>query len=381
MVPYVVQNHGGIKIGIIGLTTTSTYTSAHPKITQDFDFWNFETSVRKYYDDVITAGADIVIVLAHEVPSTLISLASAVADLDIDVFLGGHGGGPIVTSVGDSLIAMAGHYATQYVKIILSVDTISKTVVEKEGTLHNNIEGEVTPDSEVQLVVDYWVNLINVDEVISYTSEYIYDYYPESAIGNLVTDGFLYQFDYINFGVTNRGGGFRDDFRTGDITLGDIVSVIPFENNLLEFLITGAQLLEMIEDHHGYYCYSGIRYTYSYNPTFHITAIKVHNIVSDAYEDIILTNMYSGIMSDYSWWVNHKDDFATIDLGVHYRDPVIAYFRTLDDLSLYTLDGRIAESDEGPLVSEFSQITIFILGTFMLSIISISYFVIGKKKK
>ncbi|MCK5305267.1 MAG: metallophosphatase, partial [Candidatus Heimdallarchaeota archaeon] len=80
-VPYVVQNHGGINVGIIGLTTTSTYTSAHPKVTQDFDFWNFETSVRKYHDDVIAAGADVVIVLAHEVPSTLINLASAVDDL------------------------------------------------------------------------------------------------------------------------------------------------------------------------------------------------------------------------------------------------------------------------------------------------------------
>ena len=379
-VPYVVQNHGGINIGIIGLTTTSTYTSAHPKITQDFDFWNFETSVRKYHDDVIAAGADVVIVLAHEVPSTLINLASAVDDLDIDVFLGGHGGGPTVTSVGDSIIAMAGHYATQYVKIILSVDQTTKTVVDKEGAIINNIEGGVTPDSEVQQVVDYWVNFINAEEVISYTSEYVYDYSPESAIGNLVTDGFLYQFDYINFGVTNRGGGFRDDFRAGNITLGDVVSVIPFENNLLEFLVTGTQLLEMIENHHGYYSYSGIRYTYSYNPSFHITSIKVHNIVSDSYEDIIMTNLYSGIITDYSWWVNHQEDFDAIDLGVHYRDPVIAYFRTLDDLSLYTLDGRIAESDEGPLVGEYTSNNLFIIGTFIFSVIVISFILKHKKK-
>ena len=48
----------------------------------------------------------------------------------------------------------------------------------------------------------------------------------------------LHAFNWtINFGTTNRGGGFRDYFRAGSITLGDVVSVIPFENNLMKFVI------------------------------------------------------------------------------------------------------------------------------------------------
>ncbi|GAH80624.1 unnamed protein product, partial [marine sediment metagenome] len=224
-VPYVVQNHGGINVGIIGLTTISTYTSAHPKITQDFDFWNFETSVRKFYDDVIADGADIVIVLAHDSPSVLSSLASTVNDLDIALFLGGHSGTPTISYVGDSMIAMAGHYATQYAKIILSYDIVSESIVSKEGVLVNNIEGGVTPVAEVQQVVDYWVDTINATEIITYASVDVYDSFPESEIGNLIADGMIHHFYWdFNFAVTNRGGGIRDYFREGNITIADIVS-------------------------------------------------------------------------------------------------------------------------------------------------------------
>lgn len=378
-VPYVVQNHGGINVGIIGLTTTTTYTSAHPKITQYFDFWDFETSVRKYHDDVIAEGADIVIVLAHEQPSDLINLASAVADLGIDLFLGGHSGGPTVTSVGGSMVAMAGHYATQYVKIILSYDTVLENIVQKEGVLVNNLEGGVTPVTEVQQVVDYWVDFINATEIITYTSENVYDTYPESAIGNLIADGMIHHFywDY-NFAVTNRGGGIRDYFREGNITIADLVSVIPFENNILEISITGAEILEMIENSHGYNTYAGIRYNYSYNPSFHITSIMMYE--QGSFVDIDLLKTYTGLMSDYMWWGYYKDDFSSYDTGVHYRDAVEGYFRTLEDISFYTIDGRIFESDEGPLVSELPQMTALFFGAFMLSVITISYFVKRNKK-
>ena len=378
-VPYVVQNHGGINVGIIGLTTTSTYTSAHPKITQYFDFWDFETSVRKYHDDVIAAGADVVIVLAHEQPSELFSLASDVADLGIDVFLGGHGGSPTVISIGDSIVAMAGHYATQYAKITLTYDTVLESIVQKEGTLVNNIEGGVIPVTEVQQVVDYWVDTINATEIISYTSVNIYDTAPESAIGNLIADGMISHFywDY-NFAVTNRGGGIRDYFREGNITIADLVSVIPFENNILEISATGAEILEMIENSHGYNSYAGIRYSYSYNPSFHITSIKMYE--QGTFVDIDLSKTYTGLMNDYMWWGYYRDDFSSYDTGVHYRDAAEGYFKTLDDLSLHTIDYRIFESDVGPLVSEVSQITAFVFGAFMLSVITISYFVKKNEK-
>ena len=82
------------------------------------------------------------------------------------------------------------------------------------------------------------MDFVDADEVISYASIDVGDPSPESGIGNLVADGML---DYLgwthDFSFTNRGGGIRDYFRAGNITVGDVVSVIPFENNILELTL------------------------------------------------------------------------------------------------------------------------------------------------
>ncbi len=354
-IPWVIQEHAGVQVGIVGLTTISSYTSAHPKYTSHYDFGDYEEALRNNIPDMRAAGAEIIIALTHVVPNELIELAADVADLDINVFLGGHGGTPQVTKIGDSIIAMAGHYARQYVRIDLEVNLTSmpSSVINSGGFLVENIEGGVTPDAEVQQVVDYWVALVGADEVISYASTNLYDTYPESAIGNLVADGMMNYFGWTHdFAITNRGGGIRDYFRAGDITLGDVVSVVPFENNMMELSMTGAELIDLITSAHGSNCFSGIRYNFSNDPSFHLTSVMVHTI--GGYEDIVPANVYTGLMIDYLWWLFYKDVFPATDTGIMYRDAVIDYFRSISDISLISYDGRIQEVDD-VVVPEFSR--------------------------
>jgi 2',3'-cyclic-nucleotide 2'-phosphodiesterase (5'-nucleotidase family) len=369
-IPYVVQPHGGINVGIIGLT----YFGLHPRDDLYFDIEEYEIALRTYIDDVRTAGADIVIALTHIPPGELMILAEDVADLDIDLFLGGHAGGNMVAMQNNSMIAAANHQIRQYVKIILTVDNDNKTVVYKTGQLKDNIEGGVTPDAEVQAVVDYWVNEVNASQVITYTSQDIYDTHPESGIGNLVTDGFMDYFGWNhNFAFTNKGGGFRDYFRAGDITLGDVVSVIPFENYLFEISITGEQIVDILISHHGGFVYSGIQYNFSENPNFHLTSIMI--LVDGEYQVLEPYKVYNGLVTDFNWWVHFRGVFPAIDTGVHYRDTVLFYFKKLDDLVNYAYDGRIEESEEGPMIDEYSKIGLSII--FSLIILTI----IVKRKK
>jgi hypothetical protein len=227
---------------------------------------------------------------------------------------------------------------------VLSIDNSTKSIVSKTAVLIDNIEGLVEPDSSVQEVVDYWVNRINATEVISYTSSNIFDGYPESQIGNLVTDGFLHHFDWnYNFGFTSRAGSFRDYFRQGDITIGDIISVMPFENNLLELNRTGAQILQLLEEYHGLYVYSGIRYRFYYNPDLVIHSVGIYE--NGGFYALNTTRTYTGLIDDFNWLQNHFGLLPAIDTGVHYRTAVVEYLRTLDDMALYSTDGRINETD------------------------------------
>ncbi|MHA1827094.1 MAG: bifunctional metallophosphatase/5'-nucleotidase [Candidatus Heimdallarchaeaceae archaeon] len=359
-IPWIVEEHTGVQVGIVGLTTTATYTAAHPKYTQYYDFGDYEAALRNNIPAMRAAGAEVIIALTHITPSNLVDLALDVADLGIDVFLGGHGGTPTVTKVEDSIIAMAGHKAAQYVRIDLKINTTlpSAEVIASSGVLKDNVEGGVTPVAEIQQLVDYWVDLVGAEEVISYASFDIYDTYPESGIGNIVTDGMMDYFDWgYDFAISNRGGGIRDYFRAGNITVGDVVSVIPFENEILEITLTGQQILDLLATGHGQQVYSGIRYNFSTNPNFHVTSATIN--ISSGFEPIKTENSYTGIMIDYLWWVAYKDEFPSTPTGIYYRDTVIKYIRKMSDISQIAYDGRIQE--EVVAISEYQKPLLVIL--------------------
>ena len=145
------------------------------------------------------------------------------------------------------------------------------------------------------------------------------------VIYNLLTDGFLYKFDEIgqsmSFGMINRGGGIRDIFREGEITMGDVVSVMPFENNLMEVSIPGNELEEIFSSSIGSMVFSGIRQAGN----------EVEIIKDGAWELLDQNSAYTGLMI-----VGYQDKYDAIDTGIHYRDAVIDYFRSIDDLADYT---------------------------------------------
>ncbi|MHA1227623.1 MAG: bifunctional metallophosphatase/5'-nucleotidase [Candidatus Hodarchaeales archaeon] len=341
-IPWVIQNHSNIKVGFIGLTTTSTYTSTHPKYSEHYDFADYEEALRRFIPEVKAAGAEVIIALTHIPPSQLADLAVSVSDLGIDLFLGGHAGGGAIIEAGNSLVASANHYAKQYAKVILSINSSSHEVVSRSGTLVDNIEGGSVPDPEIQSIIEYWRGVVNADEVITYSSQDIYDEYSGLGIGALVTDGFINYFNYsYNFGIANRGGGFRDYFRTGPITVGDVVSVIPFENNLMSFNFTGQELINFIESTYGSMAVSGVRYYYNLSDTFKINYIQIQE--NGVWHDLEPAKLYQGLILDYVWYKSYREEFSAIDTGVHYRDTVISYFRTIDDLANYAFDDRYTE--------------------------------------
>ncbi|MHA1995287.1 MAG: bifunctional metallophosphatase/5'-nucleotidase [Candidatus Hodarchaeales archaeon] len=324
-IPWVVQEHAGVKVGIIGLTVVTTSTQAHPRVTGQFDFGDYEPALRRFIPELLEADVDMIIALTHVPPSALTELAESVSDLGIDVFLGGHAGGGTIEYIGDSIVASAEHYAAGYVKIRLSVNPRSNSVTCLSAKLKDNFEDGVSPDFNIQNLVTNWEIQVNASEIISYSSTEIVHTGSNSGIAKLVTMGFLSYYNYtVNLALD--GGGYRDYFRQGNITIADVVSVLPFENYLLRFNITGVELSVKLSNGFSGHISSGVRY---FNDSWQIQQGSVYgNINSSA--------IYSGIISDYLWYVSFHNSFPVIDTSVHYRDAVILYFRSLDDIADYT---------------------------------------------
>jgi 2',3'-cyclic-nucleotide 2'-phosphodiesterase (5'-nucleotidase family) len=310
-------------------------------------------------------GADIIIALTHVPDGTLVSLASDVSDLGISLFLGGHNHNRRIEYVGSSLIVESGAKGNYYGKIDFIVNKTTKQVIFMSATNKENTEGAVTPNTVIQGIVDDWDDLINASEVISYTSRDLFDQSIDSEIGKLVTYGFIDYFDYsYNIGVTNRGGGFRDYFREGDISIADVVSVIPFENNLLAFNMTGQDIKDWVQDTQGSLVFSGVRYDNQYT-NFEIQENGVFNAIDT-------TKLYSGLITDYSWYVSYQNQFDAIDTGVHYRDTVLNYFPKIADL---------AQHDPFPQsIPEFSLNNI-VITYYLLTVIIVCQIIIRRNKR
>ena len=124
---------------------------------------------------------------------------------------------------------------------------------------------------------------------------------------------------------------------------------MPFENNLLKLNRTGAQILQLLEEYHGRYVYSGIRYRFYYNPGLVIHSVGIYE--NERFYAINTSRTYKGLMDDFNWQQNHFGLLPAIDTGVHYRTAVVEYLRTLEDMALYSTDGRIIETPT-PTTSE-----------------------------
>ncbi len=74
-------------------------------------------------------------------------------------------------------------------------------------------------------------------------------YRPESPLGNLLSDILVWaapQYgEKVDFGLYNNGG-MRASFAQGDITIGDVLDVAPFENYLCFVTLTGDKVEELL---------------------------------------------------------------------------------------------------------------------------------------
>ena len=92
-------------------------------------------------------------------------------------------------------------------------------------------------------------------------------------LGNLITDGMLDKAKEYNPNTViamQNGGGIRAAIDKGDITVGEVITVLPFGNTLATMELTGAQIIKALEhgvsqapkESGGFLHVSGMKYSY-----------------------------------------------------------------------------------------------------------------------
>jgi 5'-nucleotidase/UDP-sugar diphosphatase len=268
--PYVIKNLLGVKIGIIGVVTRDTL-AGHPGKLGNLKFTTPESAIRKYLPE-LKRRADIIVVLSHCGYPADREMAAQIPGLD--VIVGGHTHTKLLHPevVGRTIIVQAWEHAKALG--VLDLRVRDGKIVKLHGTLQEISPATGAPDRQVQKIVARYARQAGpiMHQVIGETRVALDAQKvrtEESNLGNFIAD-VMRQTSGADVAIIN-GGAIKASIAPGKIEAQDVYNALPYDNYLLAFRLTGAQLKRALEhgvSHQGKRSHrfpqvSGLTFTYS----------------------------------------------------------------------------------------------------------------------
>ncbi|OED44330.1 multifunctional 2',3'-cyclic-nucleotide 2'-phosphodiesterase/5'-nucleotidase/3'-nucleotidase [Chromatiales bacterium (ex Bugula neritina AB1)] len=256
-----VIERGGEKIGLIGLTPEDTDELSSPG--KAITFSDPVPAVQAEVDALAAMGVNKIVVLSHSGYRVDLHVASKVTG--VDVIVGGHSNtllsntndrakGPYPTMVGSTAVVQAYAYGKLLGELNVTFDD--------DGNLTSATGEPVVIDAEV---AENDTMLARVSELAEPLEEIRNKVVAESAaliegnrdvcraqecsMGNLVAEASLARVkdQGISIAIVNSGG-LRASIDKGEITMGDVLTVLPFQNTLATFQLTGEDVVAALEN-------------------------------------------------------------------------------------------------------------------------------------
>lgn len=184
----------------------------------------------------------------------------------------------------------------------------------------------------------------------------------ETALGNLIADGMLdkaKEFNPATVISVHNGGSIRAAIDQGPITLGEVLTVLPFGNTLATMKLTGAEIKEALEhsvnqapkESGGFLHIAGMKFTYDSSKPAYERVLKVEveetegvfTPIDDAKEYVVATSIFTARGGDgYDTFAKAFDDGRVIDLGFSDWENLRDYVQKLKEVNP-TIEGRITD--------------------------------------
>ncbi len=268
-----------VTVGIFGVTTQETPFITLAGNTAGLCFKEPTDSITHYYDEVVAAGAEVLVVLSHlgftdggygygfdVYGDQTLAVNLTEAGMPVHLIIGGHSHTDLEFAVipeGTETTVVSAHYAGR--KLGRADITVDKDTGDVSIAWQRIVVGTGDPqDPGVLARIALWSSdpwyQAEINRVIGYTNVNITrNYNGDSEMGKFINDA-IYG-DLNNDAVTendvdmvfNNAGGLRADITfpiTGTLpytlTHGILYSVLPFGNQTVVGDMTGAQIVELL---------------------------------------------------------------------------------------------------------------------------------------
>ncbi|MBR0262595.1 MAG: bifunctional metallophosphatase/5'-nucleotidase [Prevotella sp.] len=369
--PYVIHQYGDKKVAFVGACTPETmilegysFYDTNGILLYDLKQKTFYQLIQQAVDDARKAGADYVVLISH-VGETTQSMGFNSHLLvnhtrGIDVVLDGHSHnifenakatnldgqeitvtqtGTQFANVGKLVITPEGRFITQLMKgkDIPYENAKVTAITDSIRQMVKAVTSKVVAKSDYTLVVsdenDQWI--VRAEE---------------TNAGDLVADAYRYAMK-ADIGFEN-GGGIRNDIEAGDITYGDIIGMLPYDNTLRRISVTATQLKEMLTrctslvpvlDGNFPQC-SGLRFTV-HSKSHTVSDIEILQ-EDGSYAPIDMQRTYSVALTNY----NHEGGgfFDSFKKCPVLQESTLRYYEALSDYLTKVLGGNTGEAYAQP---------------------------------
>jgi 2',3'-cyclic-nucleotide 2'-phosphodiesterase (5'-nucleotidase family) len=242
--PFVILERDGLKIGVIGLILEGFVDIVTKSSSESFDVLKAAETAQSYIDE-LDPRTDLIILLTHIGIEDDRKLAQQLHN--VDLIIGGHSHTRLDEpgKVNGIVIAQAGSYCKNLG--ILRLTVAGDTLMNYSGKLIPLIVKDVRPNPVVAALSDSLDSVIKsiYGEVINSTPVPLKREYSQSCnLGNLLCD--LMRARYRTDIAFANSGGIRMDLNPGSITKLDVVEMLPFQNGVVVFEATGAELMNTV---------------------------------------------------------------------------------------------------------------------------------------
>jgi 5'-nucleotidase len=283
VLPYKIITVSGVKVAIIGLVNEEAPGLVKPGNFGPLVITDAAPAAMSARAAAAAEGAQVFVAITHKGVTSvnngvgvgaLIDFANAVTGFDL--ILGDHTDVDFISNpfINGALVTENRSKGARFLKIDLSFDTATNTVVSKTATGVTPTSNAVTPDPAIVAMLKPFRDALAAAKDVQIATAT--GYFPqgssverltESAVGNLVADALRAKYG-TQIALTN-GGGLRSplpasytpadlelrrasgNYNLGpdfDIVVGDVTTLLPFGNVSVTRNVTGGQLWRMLEN-------------------------------------------------------------------------------------------------------------------------------------
>lgn len=247
-----------VTVGIIGIATMETPQAAMPSYVAPFDFRSESDAINHWVPILRQRGADFVIVVSHEgaycpapdaraeeCEGPMLGIASRLTDPP-DLIVSGHTHTVLNIRPSGIPVVQAGSYGTTFSVVDLervSADSVAVRVIRQPVTYADS----VAADSQISALLASYEGEVGerLRDVVTRLDRPLLRGEPEFSLGNLIADA-QRAATGTQVAIMNNGG-IRIDLPAGPVNYEDLFRLQPFANTLVTVELSGAELLEALE--------------------------------------------------------------------------------------------------------------------------------------